>query len=84
MISVKEIDFRYSEGDFRLHINEFTVERSEKVAIIGPSGSGKTTLLNLLSGIMTPIKGSIVVGSVHVSELGDTGRRDFRIANKTT
>jgi len=81
MISISNLDFHYGEGDFRLSIPEFTVARSEKVAIIGPSGSGKTTLLNLLSGIITPLKGSIVVGNMHVSELSDTGRRDFRIAN---
>jgi putative ABC transport system ATP-binding protein len=81
MISVKELDFHYAEGDFRLTIPEFTVSDSEKVAIIGPSGSGKTTLLNLLSGIITPLKGSIVVGNDHVSKMSDTNRRDFRIAN---
>ncbi len=81
MISISDLDFRYAEGDFRLSIPEFFVEHSEKVAIIGPSGSGKTTLLNLLSGITTPLKGSIVVDNMRVSELGDTDRRDFRIAN---
>ena len=81
MISINNLDFRYSEGDFHLTIPEFTVSQSEKVAIIGPSGSGKTTLLNLLSGIITPLQGSINVGNVHVSELSDRGRRDFRIAN---
>jgi ABC-type lipoprotein export system ATPase subunit len=81
MISINKLDFRYSGGDFRLTIPEFTVARCEKIAIIGPSGSGKTTLLNLLSGIIMPLKGSIIVGDVHVGELSDTGRRDFRIAN---
>jgi putative ABC transport system ATP-binding protein len=81
MISISNLDFHYDDGDFRLTIPEFTVARSEKVAIIGPSGSGKTTLLNLLSGIRTPHQGSIKVGNVHVSGLSDTGRRDFRITN---
>jgi len=81
MISISNLDFHYNDGDFRLTIPEFTVARSEKVAIIGPSGSGKTTLLNLLSGIRTPHQGSIKVGNVHVSGLSDTGRRDFRITN---
>jgi putative ABC transport system ATP-binding protein len=81
MILINNLDFRYSEGDFRLTIPEFRIKKSEKVAIIGPSGSGKTTLLNLLSGIITPLKGSIVIGYEHVSQLSDRGRRDFRIAN---
>jgi putative ABC transport system ATP-binding protein len=81
MISIKDLDFRYREGDFRLRIPDFSVNESEKVAIIGPSGTGKTTLLNLISGIITPDKGSVRVNGTEVGNLGDAGRRDFRIMN---
>jgi putative ABC transport system ATP-binding protein len=81
MISIKDLDFRYREGDFRLRIPDFCVEKSEKVAVIGPSGTGKTTLLNLISGINTPESGRISVNGTDVSALGDAVRRDFRIIN---
>jgi len=81
MISINNLEFRYSEGDFRLSIPEFTVAGCEKVAIIGPSGSGKTTLLNLIAGIVTPIQGAVRIGTVDVSHLNDNERRDFRIIN---
>jgi putative ABC transport system ATP-binding protein len=81
MISIKDLDFRYREGDFRLRIPELSVDESEKVAIIGPSGTGKTTLLNLIAGINTPDKGSVSVNGTEVGDLGDAGRRDFRIMN---
>ncbi len=81
MISINNLDFRYSDGDFRLLIQDFTVARSEKVAIIGPSGSGKTTLLNLMAGIVTPMEGTVNVGDVDVTNLSDNERRDFRIMN---
>ena len=54
MISISNLRFRYSEGEFALHVPELTVAAGEKVAIIGPSGSGKTTLLNLIAGIRAP------------------------------
>jgi ABC-type lipoprotein export system ATPase subunit len=79
MISISNLDFRYSEGDFRLNITDFSIAQSEKVAIIGPSGSGKTTLLNLVAGIITPLNGTINVGDVQVNTLNDAGRRDYRI-----
>lgn len=81
MISIQQLMFHYPSGEFHLSVPEFNVETSEKVAVIGPSGSGKTTLLNLIAGIMTPIKGTICVGDVEVSEFNDGGRRDFRITN---
>jgi len=48
-------------------------------ALFGPSGSGKTSLVNLISGLMRPDRGSIVVqGKVFV----DTARRIFVPAYK--
>jgi ABC-type lipoprotein export system ATPase subunit len=79
MIRVHALQFHYPQGDFRLHVPEFMVGRSEKVAVIGPSGSGKTTLLNLVAGIMTPSRGLVEVNGVEVSGLTDPARRDFRV-----
>ncbi len=81
MIRIRSLEFQYSTGDFRLDVPEFTIEQSEKVAVIGPSGSGKTTLLNLLAGILTPEKGTIEVGNIGVNRLTEDDRRDFRIVN---
>jgi putative ABC transport system ATP-binding protein len=81
MIHIKNLEFYYRSGEFRLHIPEFDVFAAEKVAVIGPSGSGKTTLLNLVAGIITPVSGLVNVDDVNVSKLNDTGRRDFRVSN---
>ena len=81
MIRIQELDFYYRPGEFSLNIQEFAVNKGEKVAVIGPSGSGKTTLLNLVGGIITPMNGVVSVDHVKVSELNDTSRRDFRVAN---
>jgi putative ABC transport system ATP-binding protein len=81
MISVELLQFSYPDSSFRLSMPEFSVADGEKLAVIGPSGSGKTTLLNLLAGISVPEIGTVRVGKVNVSQLGDAGRRDFRISN---
>ncbi len=81
MIEITNLDFHYSVGDFQLHISEFLVPQSQKVAMIGPSGSGKSTLLNLIAGILRPEQGTIKVNNLAISELGDAQRRDFRITN---
>lgn len=81
MITIRDLDFSYPVGSFRLSIPEFAVQQSEKVAVIGPSGSGKSTLLNLIAGILVPIQGSVHVDNAQVSNINDDLRRDFRITN---
>jgi len=81
MISLSNLTFSYPHSEFQLSVPEFAVSSGEKIAVVGPSGSGKTTLLNLLAGILTPDQGKVQIGEVDVSELGDAGRRDFRISN---
>lgn len=79
MIQLKDVDFSYPSGEFRLRIPELSVKAGERVAVIGPSGSGKTTLLNLVAGILSPGKGAIEVAGSDLGRAGDQARRDFRI-----
>ena len=79
MITIRDLEFRYAEGDFFLGIPELRIERGQTVAFIGPSGSGKTTLLNLIAGIVLPRAGRITTDGVELTALDDTGRRNFRI-----
>jgi lipopolysaccharide transport system ATP-binding protein len=39
----------------------FEVRRGEAFGVIGPNGAGKSTILKLLSGIMEPTRGTLVV-----------------------
>jgi putative ABC transport system ATP-binding protein len=79
VIALRDIDFAYGQGGFRLRVPVFDVADGERVAVIGPSGSGKTTLLNLVAGIALPRAGSVRVGETEVSALSDAARRAFRI-----
>ena len=81
MIHISNLRFNYPNGGFRLAIPELAIDDGERVAVIGPSGSGKTTFLNLISGIAVPSCGSVRVGAMELSAMGDAARRDFRIAN---
>ena len=78
MIQVSDLEFDYGSSDFQLKIPDLSIGRGEKVAIVGPSGLGKSTLLMLLSGIVSPKRGSIRMGDVQLEHLSDASRRRFR------
>ena len=46
---------------------DLTIAASEFVAIVGPSGCGKSTLLQLVSGLLEPTGGEIVIGGKTVN-----------------
>ncbi len=51
-----------------------TVDKGEFVTIVGASGSGKTTLLKLISGIINPTSGRVLINGEPVHNLRrDTG-----------
>ena len=48
---------------------ELSIGEGERVAIAGPSGSGKTTLLYLISGMIQPDSGSLLLGGRELARL---------------
>jgi ATP-binding cassette subfamily F protein 3 len=42
---------------------DLDLERGDHVVLVGPNGAGKTTLMKLLTGILTPQKGEMTLGS---------------------
>jgi len=43
------------------------VAPGELLGVIGPNGAGKTTLFNLLTGILTPTSGQVLLGGRDVT-----------------
>jgi len=46
----------------------FQIQQGEFLAIVGPSGCGKSTLLNLISGLLIPETGEILINRKQMSE----------------
>jgi branched-chain amino acid transport system ATP-binding protein len=45
------------------------VPRGERYALIGPNGAGKTTLINLITGMLQPDSGEILLGGEDITAL---------------
>lgn len=71
----------FGEGEARtvaLRKVDLETKFGEMVYIVGPSGSGKTTLLSVLSGILRPNVGSVLVGGTDIWKLDSDHLAEFR------
>ena len=57
-LEARGVDFSYY-GELVLQEIDLQLRRGELVGLIGPNGSGKTTLLKVLSGLLSPRRGSV-------------------------
>ena len=59
----KEYEVIYAVRDLSFHIDE-----GEIVGFIGPNGAGKSTTIKMMSGILTPTTGSILIGGDDITK----------------
>ncbi len=57
----------------------FEAYLGEMLYLVGPSGSGKTTLLSMISGVLRPNAGKVVVEGHDVWSLDDNALAEFRL-----
>jgi branched-chain amino acid transport system ATP-binding protein len=51
------------------HDVSLAIEKGARHALIGPNGAGKTTVINLLTGVLKPTAGSILLGGKDITAL---------------
>ena len=81
-IQASEVVKWFGEGEAKtMAVNEVNLEAQfgEMVYVVGPSGSGKTTLLSILSGILRPNSGKVLVEGVDIWGLSSDELADFRL-----
>jgi len=61
-LELQHVDFTY-EGADRAALRDvcLTIRRGESVGIVGATGAGKTTLVDVLTGLLAPTSGGILV-----------------------
>ncbi|MGZ3215603.1 ABC transporter ATP-binding protein [Paracoccus sp. T5] len=56
------------DGQVVLHGLSFTAAAGQTTALVGPSGAGKSTVFNLLTRMVDPDRGQVLLGGVPVSD----------------
>ncbi|WP_420547778.1 ABC transporter ATP-binding protein [Curvivirga sp.] len=69
-VNCVDLSYQYQDkADKALQDINITILSGEMIALVGASGSGKSTLVDLLSGIMKPTSGRILVDDVDLSNV---------------
>ena len=81
MLVIENISMNYDETPNIVHalsnVN-LILNKNELTIIEGPSGSGKTTLLNIISGLLKPSSGKILVNNKNIIEMNDNEKAYYR------
>lgn len=84
VIHCKGISKHYGEGENRVDaLQDITLEiyQDNLTLLVGPSGSGKTTLLSILTTILTPDKGELIILNHDVHLMSEDDKAHFRNKN---
>ena len=65
-LSIQNLSFGYDKSNVILNNINLKIDKGSKVSISGQSGSGKTTLVNLITGLLKPDKGKILIDDLDI------------------
>jgi ABC-type multidrug transport system fused ATPase/permease subunit len=74
-VELRDVTFKYAPyAEPVLSSLDLVVPHGEHLAVVGPSGIGKSTLAALITGLLEPTSGSVLVGGVPASRVDPAAR----------
>lgn len=80
MISLKGLSHSYKEQSI-ISFQDWAVAQGEHWLVLGESGSGKSTLLNILTGLLRPAAGEVIINHQNLYHLKGNEIDKFRARN---
>lgn len=76
-ISIKNLTVQFGERKILKAVN-LDVHQGETLAVIGPSGTGKSTIMKVLTGLLKPNSGSVVINGQETAAFGEAQWDELR------
>ena len=68
-ITIKNMSFKYNKNQSSILNNiNLRINKGEKISIKGQTGSGKSTLANIISGLLDPSTGEVLVDDISIDK----------------
>ncbi|PJF36222.1 MAG: export ABC transporter ATP-binding protein [Candidatus Thermofonsia Clade 1 bacterium] len=73
-VTIQNLTKRYpprngkGEGILAVKNLSLTIERGEIFSLLGPNGAGKTTTINMMSGLLEPTSGEVIIGGYAITK----------------
>ncbi len=83
MIKVSGLRKSYGSIDALRGI-DLNVRMGEFLTLFGPNGAGKTTLLKILSTIIAPTSGKVIIGGLHLKKANNEIRKNIGVISHKT
>ncbi|PYF68959.1 ABC transporter ATP-binding protein [Pedobacter nutrimenti] len=77
MVTLKTVAHRYNNLS-EIIFENWQVDKTQQWLLLGESGSGKTTLLHILTGILKPSRGEVIINETSIYQLGAKKLDQFR------
>ena len=78
MIEIKALEKQF-QNETEISYQDMTFESGRSYMLLGASGCGKSTLLNMIAGIISPTKGSIIIDGADMTAASQKAKDKFRI-----
>ncbi|WP_322936530.1 ABC transporter ATP-binding protein [Nocardioides bizhenqiangii] len=74
-VAFEDVGFSYPGGPPVLHDIDLAIPAGRRVAVVGETGSGKSTLAKLLTRLMDPTEGRVLLDGVDVRDITEASLR---------
>lgn len=77
MLVLKNVSKSYDNSKNAVDKITLEVKKGEIIGFIGPNGAGKTTTIKMITGIISPTEGDIVINGVDISKAPIEAKKNF-------